>query len=531
MAKIIINDWSKGLAPRYYQGGFNLAKLAVDGMYADGVINPIFYSGFLSPASSVFTNYSNITALTANQRIIKFQSVDDGNFTGTSVYFIQGEKVHAFDPATFSIINAAEFPHTINATAGTHSGHTSETVQDIVFYQVNGADKLCYFYIDNTDGDMGTYDLASSFTINSANENVWSSAAGGAVFNKNFPIIAEVADNGFMYVANGQNIYKYNGTSAGGTLGTVTSLLDFGINRKVVDMKDGLGKMWIVISEAESTTTLLSNINRFFQVGIWNRSSTVLSFDDSIPITGIYEVSSLFFWKGIPHLFTIGGYEDSVVQLRTWNGREFEVIQEIGDALTIPANRNAVILIGLGIIWHAKNGKIFFYGKIAPGFPEGLYKVGISPASTNKTGAIFKQSNNIIPMSFNDGTDERLAYWTLGTGDTSAQGDWYSKIYELPKLSKLTGMTLYFPVLSGGSNVNATVKLYKNYSATSLGSFSVNLQDDGNRGYKYFPLGGETFENINAIQMEIEFPTNVATASNIRFSRIEIDYEITDKKI
>ncbi|MEK9207353.1 MAG: hypothetical protein AAB922_02660, partial [Patescibacteria group bacterium] len=63
------------------------------------------------------------------------------------------------------------------------------------------------------------------------------------------------------------------------------------------------------------------------------------------------------------------------------------------------------------------------------------------------------------------------------------------------------------------------------------GSFSVNLQDDGNRGYKYFPLGGETFENINAIQMEIEFPTNVATASNIRFSRIEIDYEITDKKI
>ena len=61
--KLIINDWSGGLVPHWWENT-NLKKIGADNQFASGVVNPLIYPGFLS-FSSLIRSQINLTLLLA----------------------------------------------------------------------------------------------------------------------------------------------------------------------------------------------------------------------------------------------------------------------------------------------------------------------------------------------------------------------------------------------------------------------------------------------------------------------------------
>ena len=533
MPKLIINDWTGGLAPNYWRGR-QLTKVGADNQYAGGVVNPLRNVGFLSPASKTFTALTNIGQLASTTPVLRFVGSDDGLLVAggfQTIYFAQSTKLHAVrtDTDTIQIAGGSpSFPHTVGSV-----------LRDIIVYQLNGLPALCYAY----STEMGALsNLLSSPTFDDV---VLSTSTGGAVLSSTFDVILEVADNNFLYIANGNAIHKFDGTSAGGTAGTETqSVIDLGVNWMVVDMRDGAGYLWIAaVNSLKSTISGLFDVNaqRKVAIYVWNKLSSSLTFTDVIPVVGANTVHSLFFVNGIPHCIT-SSFE-GVVQLRRYTGRDFEVIREVGNNSGTtdarPANRHAVVPFSNGVLWQAQNGRIYWYGRIADGIEPGLYILGESDAASfTSAGAIFVKNADTLYVSYVDGSTNKVSTYlpNSASGATTSTGNYFSKVYELPKLSRITGLTVYYPKLSSGANANMTMSVYTNFSTTAANAsdLQVNYQDvptgDGSRGYKYFPLGGEDFEAVNAIQIGIDWATGQTIAASVRPSRVEIEYEPTDRK-
>lgn len=540
MAKLIFDNWYEGLAPKYWQGPSS-TRLGTEGMYADGVANPLSLFGYLSPANGTFTNFTNTSLLADGQPAIGPVVIDDDNSfvtEATSLYFGQDNSIFLADQETGTIVSNSTFAHTANASAGVHAGHVDESIQDVVLYQINGAKRLLYFYADNTDGDMGSYNpLTQSFTTDRANENVWSSATGGFLFdrllaaaatagNESRIIIAETSDNGFLYVANGSNLHKFDGTTNGGSLGTITAnVVTLPFDKKFVDLRSGKGFVWCAITEKPINESGISSSERFVGVAVWDRRTNQLGFNDFIPISGVTKFHCMLFHEGILHAFTTGN--DNIVQLRKFNGNEFELLYEVGGSNSEPNARKGAISMDGGIMWYAKNGNIYFYGKPFPGFKNALHIVGQPGATVGATaGFILKTEASNFTLSH----DGDMAKWGLNSGGSAVDDGVVSTTSRsLPKLSNLTGMTIHWKPFTSTANINFSVRLYKNGNTTSLGSFTINYNDSSSIGYKYFPLGAENFQNVNEIRLDFTWPTGAAITSSLRMSRVEIDYLPTTK--
>ena len=530
MAKIVIDNIEGGKANRYWQG-FNLVTTnnLNDNRYASGAMNPFARKGFISAGSSTFTDLTNVSELTNGSNVLNFVTVDDGNVGGfgTSLYFAEGKKIHAADILNNTIISASEFPHTINPGAGTHSAHTAETTRDIFLYQINGAERLFYLYTDNTDGDMGSYDLVSSFTADDANEAVWSTATGGTVLGTQ-DMFSIVADNGFAYVCQANVIHKFDGTTNGGSAGTVSSnVLKFDATTQIIDGIDARGKIWLLTKEINTASTTIASSERKHQVIIWNRVSSSLKLDDAFPLNGVSKASSLIFFRGNIYLFTQS--LEGIVQLRRFNGTSFSVEIELGDVSSnniFPANRKAVFSNDNYLLWQDTDGSLNIWS------PE----IGLHQISTNTTdntaGAIKMVTNDTIYVSYNNNSSVAKIGRITPFASTSNIGaaDFRSMSYQIP-FSRVTGVRLYFPALSSGPDFNLTLTTYKNNSATELNSVTINYQDKpdgvGDVGYHWIPLN---HNQCYAFQIGLTFPTGATVANSMIPSRIEIEYEPTPQR-
>jgi len=429
-------------------------------------------------------------------------------------------------------VNAAEFPHVIAPTGGSHSAHSFFTVSDVIPYQVNGSKRLWYFYKDTVDGDGNTYDLASSFTIDDANEAAWSTATGGGVLDANFDIIAEVSDNSFMYVANANNLYKFDGNTSGGASGTVSTALTFDSGIQIRDTKDGLGYLWIALLRSFRTVSSgLTSATRSCYVLAWDRKTGTVSQTNSYFVEGASGITSLVFHKGVPHIFTetVRGVDE----IRRLEGNSFKVIKDLGTSGG-PANRHSVWSNDGLIMWIGTDRYIYAYGSIETGLPEGLFKIG-NFSSFYPIKGLANINGSTFFLGGSDGTYNTMFTWIpFGTSGNCTQGNWRSKVYELPKFSEVKSITVFWPPLSGGANANMTLTTYVNNSAAAKTSTTINYQDvpagDGSRGWKYIPLGGKNFENVNYFQIGLEWATGQSISASIRPIRIEIEYDPSSGK-
>jgi len=542
--KLIINDWSGGLVPHWWENT-NLKKIGADNQFASGVVNPLIYPGFLTPgvgtgSATALKNIDQLSASSTDGDLRNFVPVDDGNQTGgTSIYTGQNNKIHVIDRILAGgegIVTTAPFPHTIS------SAGANETVCDLALYQLNGSLRLWYFYTDDAKGDGGTYDFSGdSFTTDSAAEDVWSTATGSAVLSNEASsgsnkdaIIVEVASNGYMYVMNGNSVHKMDGSTDGGAKGTVTrDIISFSETEMIVDARDHGGYMWMALTSTDNLTgSTLNDGVKFNGVAVWDKNSSAISINEFIPVPGATRIKNLFFYNGLPHLFTIGN--GGITELRQYDGNSFKVIKEIGDGNDYPVNRHAIIDIGTGFVWQSYDTDIWYYGKISPEIEgNALYKIMdfSNGAGEVGNGGIIRVHDEYYYIYYRTSTPTNNFSSYKPFNDTYAvnQGNYYSKVYQLPKLSRIKSMDVYYPAFTSTADANITFKIYLNYSSVLTKELTINYKADSSKGFKHFLLGGENFDKVNAVQIEIEWATGYANNASITPSRIEMEYEETGR--
>ena len=530
----------EGLAPRYYgdlpfsSSNRALRTIGTSKMYADGLVNPRTRLGYLTPASNTPTNVSN--TLGAVLGSVKNDTVNENLY-----FFERGNIIHeltSFTDKSLSIRRTLEV-----GSIGT----------DLEIYTVNGVRQLFYSYRGNNTGGIGIYDLSFAY------DDLWLSTTVSGAFttgkSNNHKMV--VADNGFMYVLDGSFVHKVDGTTAGGANGTVTAnVLSFPATTQLIDGLDLGGFLWIALMESTrdlgTNTSNTALFNESCGIYVWDRSSTVVSSVDFIPIRDVKEVRNLFVFQNNPACFTVSS--SRYTELRMYNGRTFDVVQELG-AGAFPKFADSVYTTGDIVVWLGNDGIIYTYGKpfSKAGF-NALYKIGdmtghVSSTKSLTTGGVLIGASANESVSVAGENQEAEAYYLSFRDSTPAYfikkfypnstaiestaryptaDVFYTLAVELPKLSKVISITLHYPPISAtGTDTVMKVDLYFNQSTTSWGQTTLT-KTDGTIGYKRIAVGKA---NVNYIQIGLSWNTGVRLDFAITPSHATVEYTITGKKI
>lgn len=409
-------------------------------------------------------------------------------------------------------------------------------ITDLEIYEVNGIKKIFASYQKDTGADIAIITPESMYF-----DSDWLSTAcsGGSTLGATNDIQMIVADNGFMYILDGSTLHKIDGTTNGGANGTATmNVLTFPALFQLIDAIDLRGNLWFALMKSTndfSSLTLSTNIGeQYGGIYIWDRQSTIVNMTDFIRIEGITAIRAIFTFREVPGCITISstGY----TQLRLYNGNNFEIIKEM-ERDGYPIYRDSVNVNNDMISWIGRNGYHYRYGKIVPELEDALYIIG--DASQDFTS--FDYAGAMI-LSSTTSTGEAYSYGVRGDSTFSIKkwhphyttnqkplvGSVYSKVFALPKLSKVKSVTLYYPPsASSGSTKALDLDIYFNQSTTSWGTTTLS-RTDGVRSYKFIPVNKT---GVNYIQFKSSWNTALDISSAIIPAYVEIEVETTGKKI
>lgn len=361
-----------------------------------------------------------------------------------------------------------------------------------------------------------------------------------------------VADNGYAYLFNDNQVHKIDGTTFGGTGGTVSpNVLLFPSYFRLTDAVDYRGNMFMVVHQntTDATSRTQTNFSTPCGVYVWGRETTVVRMSDYIPVEGVRVIKRIYVApSGAVRLITVSS--DGLTQIREFNGSVFQVIKEMGVGAA-PQYVDSLTTAGNKTMWLAPDGSIYCMGKISPSLPESLARIGevLAPSSATTTGLAeniiggailygsgtsdgtvgYRNDRQGLYLGYSDGSIKvRRTYPfdvnpVASTNQTAHQGDIYTGVKAFPHLSVVNNMYIYMAQGTvTGENVQATLKIYFNGSATAWASKTIT-RDDIAKGYKIINIGKPY---VNSIQLEIEYATGVALSDTYDFHPLyaEIDY-------
>lgn len=479
-----------------------------DGQYADGVFNPIARLGQFSPAPKTYKSFPSETSAIVGATISdnvnqKPYFLDRGDLTNGRLY-------SAGNLASY--LGAITVNRVISGAVGT----------DLELYTVSGARGLFYTYQKAGGGNMGFYNLASGYNDTHLSTSATSGLVLGATSNHKLI----VADNGYMYILDGSAIHKFDGTTSGGTYGSATmNAILFPAMFQLVDGIDLRGKLWVLLTRSTlelSGETGSFSTREFTGVYVWDRKTTTSNFTDFIPISGVKEGRVIFDYEGTPGVFVISS--TNYTQLRLFDGNRFVVEKELGlDAY--PLFHDSVVVSGGMIKWQGKDGIFYAYGSVTPKGKKQIFKLGdastevsASAGSLVKLGGAILDSGGLDKTSASPYSESYTLSFTDSANTTylrkfyphatnidgnliASTATCYTKVYLLPKLSNVKGITLFYPKKSNAVVTDYNIMaldVYLNHSSTSWGTTHLTKIADGNRGHKYIKIGQP---NINSIQI------------------------------
>ena len=516
---------------------FQLNATGSDNQYMDGVVNPIRFPGFLSPALKTLDNITSPTTEPILASVVDIQNQDlyFGEFkspTGSS-------SIMRLTTTTDDSVSSAFI-------IGYQTANTNALqVTDMAEYELNGTRGFYYAFNtdnDNTGGDVGFFD-PTSFTNIETGDTLSSATNGFNTGNNNVRL--RPADNGFMYILDGSAVHKFDGTTAGGSNGEAEeNVLKFPGYFQTTDALDYAGFLWITVvgTTRDIITTNLTAFNSIFAgVFVWNRQSRVVNMSDFIPIPGQVEIRAIFLYDGVPHVLTRSS--NSTTQLRRYEGSKFSLVHEFsGDGY--PNHPSSIFQNGRIVYWQGKeDGIIYAYGRVRAGSRPGFFKIGDLTADTNTSWTNGSSEGGILTgfgadasatslsamvATFEDDNGGQVRRFNphkavniSGQSSNALSGGFKSIVKPLPKLSHVTGMTLYFPPQNiTNSNRYMTASIFKNRGTASIVSKSLT-GDDAARGWKYISLNES---NTNYIQVGFDYDENREVYPNIYPEYAEIHY-------
>ena len=442
------SDWMKGLLPDYNSSAGTGTRIG-DGFLLETAINPYRNPYYLRPGylGADATNVSVVDAVLKNWVV-----------NGSSAYASSGgAKLFQITIATAtpSVSNAGAWPHTITP----HGGHTTVVGEDVAIYYLNGTKYLFYSWNDNTDGDVGRYDLSATFD----DDYTSTVPTGMAVLDKDFPHPMIVGDDNVLYIADGNNLASLDGNgSANGVY-----------NSSALDLPND----YVITSFAKTSDYLViyaykvsdSSGSQTYQTGeatafFWDYLSPTFTY--AFPLEGGY-VNGGFNLGSVPGCFTQGQTGDIVSghqsKLLLFTGSEFET------KLTFTGNipgRGGVDTSGQSILWNSA-GTIFQYGSPFIGLPGGLNRTLTGGGTTNE--------GLLKAMTINSTTSELIA----SSGTTTSGGLQYFSGNFVFSAAATTGFKQLPPSERNRWKVDYVRINYFNVTSTGR-AFSLSLVTDNN---------------------------------------------------
>lgn len=527
MAQIQIDLSGKGgLAPRFW-GDIDRTVATPELRYlgnaselADGIYNPYRRYGYMSPSNGGFADltFTGGTPVELMGSSIYDSLNDDFYFAEVGRYIWKGDTL---DDTELSM------EHDLGATG-------TPKVYDLEIYQINGVKKLFYVYEKSDNLEVGE----ATLPITSENDNWLTADVAGAFTNSLVnQAFMRVADNGFAYLFADNNVHKIDGTTTGGTTGTITAnVLSFPTHFQIVDAIDYKGNMYMAVQQ--STRNLLAEPNRIFseKVGIyvWDRLTTQVRTRDFVAIEGAREIRKIYIApNGSLRIITVNS--EIITEIRQFDGTSFNIIKEAG-LLSYPMFPDSLTTFSNMTVWLGVDGKIYSHGKVVPNEQEAILKIGVLPdtiissgyisgailfggANTDSSTSGYKATKNGLYLSYINSVGTRKykewdIYGTGAVGSTTmsqVQGDVYTLVKFLPQMSNVNYIDVYmFPTVTTGSTTAGTIKIYFNQSSTAWATKTIT-RTEASLGYKRFEINKQY---INAIQLEIEFNTSSSVGTS-----------------
>lgn len=495
-----------------------LRIIGEQGQMANGIYNPMKRYGYMSPSNATF---GAVTFSGGTHTAIMGSSIYDA--VNLDYYFAErGQYIWKGDG--FADYELA-LEHDLSSTG-------TPVIRDLEIYQINGTRKLFYLYEKSGNMEIGE----ASLPISSENDDWLTADVSGAFTNVlTNDAFMRVADNGFMYVFQDNNVHKVDGTSTGGTTGTISAnVLQFPTSWQIVDAIDYRGNVYIAVRGDKETQTGAENsdmINATVGIYVWDRFSSIVRTRDWFPLEGVKQIRKLYIAPdGSLRAITIDSQR--LVQIRQFNGSSFNVIEEVGRG-GYPGFLDGLTTFSQMTVWLGDNGIIYVHGKITDQDKESLYKIGDLPEAVSTTGAILFGSQSVasLVVGYTDNSSGmKVKVWDIyGAGGLYAspkmeQGDVYTLVNFLPTMSTVNYIDLFMATgATASATTKGTVKIYFNQSSAAWGSKTVSAQDCS-VGYKTIDIGKPY---VNSVQLEVEWPTADDIGDDFAPSFAVVDYTPT----
>lgn len=412
------NDWLAGLVPFY--DTFNFTDYVGDtGFINTTAMDPQRKMGYLMPGvlPASVTNENSVNALAKNLAIYS-----------TKAYPIAGNLLHEYTISSRTITaSGGTFPHTISA----HGGHSTVVGEDVIFMSDAGTPYIFYSWNDNTDGDVGRYDLSTTFD----DDYMSTVPTGGAVLNKDYPHPMVLGSDGILYIGDGNNLASLNFTSdvfnpsaldipAGFVMTSFAKLPDF------------------LVIFASSRSTSNSNDGESFAF-FWNYRDASFAF--AYPLQGNY-VNGGFSFKSTVGCFTSGKnlFPDNskLCRMLIFNGSNFEPVINFPDGVpqhgSIEVSDNCIYFL-------PPSGSIFRYGTVHIGTKESLQKICAGIGVNSGPGLLKNVGNGEFLLS----TGASGGSGSLETAyQNYADAEAYTPVFELPlspwSKARITKVKIYW---------------------------------------------------------------------------------------
>ena len=358
-----------GIVPSSGNSLDQLVYFGKDNQTVSGSYNPFAYPGYMSPLRTVRRSM-NKTQNTA----LEFTCIYD---VGTDQFMSASSDGYI---SVWSSVDSTSASSTIDL------GSRSIGVYDFEVYQLNGVRKVFFTsfsspngFVGVTDGSTATYNWS-----NGATSTLYTGTVVGAGTFTTVPFL-RVASNGFMYIFEGANVHKVDGTTTGGTGGTITAnVLALNYSQRITDAVDWRNNLYITVQDVSGSGSSHSifngipdayTINNTCGVYIWDRVSTQIGTRDFIPIYGGKKINRIF----VAHdgrLRLICTTADNKTQLREFTGSSFDVIFEMDSEAAPTGYWDSLFVNGYGTFWVCNDQTIYCHGKPGYGFDNAVYRAG-----------------------------------------------------------------------------------------------------------------------------------------------------------
>lgn len=361
-------DWLAGLSPNFIDSTWGVVSLT-NGLSFSNALNPNRRAGFLEPGSSITTPTNASTLNAVQKNIVTYNSY---------AYSVGGERLNRIDLSSNTVSNSGDWPHTIN------HAHNSEAGEDVIVYYIGATPYLFYSFNDETDGDVGRYDFASTFD----DDYMSAAATSGAVLNRLYPHPMVVGDDGILYIANGNNLASFN--QSGTTFNSSALDLPTGYIIRSFAKTDNFLVIYANRPSISGSTYYRTECTAFF----WDyvSSSFIYAFD----LSGNY-VNGGFSINNQPGCFVQGRYSSTAnarqSKMMLFDGSGFKPVFTFNE--NVPEHGGVDVLDNI-ITWNS-DGVVYQWGTPYIGFDKPFNRIALGSSTSN--GCLKNLAGDVLYVS------------------------------------------------------------------------------------------------------------------------------------